>query len=141
MLSRNPLNRMSVMTEASPDPPGMGSGPAWGSAAEYAVRHVAARRARGRSNPAGRVFIPDQPWTRSRAGWQNMRVSPPASPVPPPGTTSASGRFLAVPVPAKPLWLVPPRVVLQRRASRTLLMHALRATSRIFLLVVADIAA
>lgn len=68
-----------------------------------------------------------------------MRVSPPASPVPPPGTTSASGRFLAVAV--KPLWLVPPRVVLQRRASRTLLMHALRATSRILLLLIADIAA
>ena len=70
-----------------------------------------------------------------------MRVSPPASPVPPPGTTTASGRFLAVAVPAKPLWLVSPRVVLQRRASRTLLMHALRATSRILLLLVADIAA
>lgn len=70
-----------------------------------------------------------------------MRVSPPASPVPPPGTTTASGRFLAVAVPSKPLWLVPPRVVLQRRASRTLLMHALRATSRVFLLLVADIVA
>jgi exopolysaccharide biosynthesis polyprenyl glycosylphosphotransferase len=51
--------------------------------------------------------------------------------------TSASGRFLAV----KPLWLVPPRVVLQRRASRTLLMHALRATARVLLLLAADIAA
>ncbi|MGZ3457925.1 MAG: sugar transferase [Archangium sp.] len=48
-----------------------------------------------------------------------------------------SGRFAAV----NPLWLVPPRVVLQRRASRTLLMHALRSTARALLLLAADVAA
>jgi exopolysaccharide biosynthesis polyprenyl glycosylphosphotransferase len=47
---------------------------------------------------------------------------------------TASGRFAAV----KSLWLVPPRVMLQRRASRTLLMHALRAASRVLLLLAAD---
>ncbi len=51
--------------------------------------------------------------------------------------TTASGRFLAV----KSLWLVPPRVILQRRASRTLLMHALRASARVLLLLVADVTA
>ncbi|WNG34208.1 sugar transferase [Archangium violaceum] len=76
-------------------------------------------------------------WTHPESGCHYERVSPPASPVPPPGTTTVSGRFLAV----KPLWLVPPRVVLQRRASRTLLMHALRATSRVLLLLATDVAA
>ncbi|MBM7114000.1 exopolysaccharide biosynthesis polyprenyl glycosylphosphotransferase [Archangium primigenium] len=60
-----------------------------------------------------------------------------STPVPPLGKLTASGRFAAV----KSLWLVPPRVILQRRASRTLLMHAIRATARVVLLVAADIAA
>ena len=55
----------------------------------------------------------------------------------PPRPLTASGRFAAV----KSLWLVPPRVILQRRASRTLLMHAIRATARVVLLLAADIAA
>jgi exopolysaccharide biosynthesis polyprenyl glycosylphosphotransferase len=46
-----------------------------------------------------------------------------------------SGRFAAV---NKPLWLVPPRVVLQRRAPHTLLMHALRSTARVLLLLAVD---
>ena len=40
--------------------------------------------------------------------------------------------------PANPLWRVPPRVVLQRRAPHILLMHALRATARVVLLLAAD---
>jgi hypothetical protein len=66
-------------------------------------------------------------------------VSNPASPVPNPlGTKSVSGRFAAV---NKPMWLVPPRVVLQRRAPRTLLMHAVRSSARILLLLATDIGA
>lgn len=49
-----------------------------------------------------------------------------------------SGRFAAV---NKPMWLVPPRVVLQRRAPRTLLMHALRSSARIALLLAMDLGA
>jgi exopolysaccharide biosynthesis polyprenyl glycosylphosphotransferase len=47
---------------------------------------------------------------------------------------SPSGRFASI----KPLWMVPARVHLQRRASRTLLMHAVRAVARVLLLLAAD---
>lgn len=39
---------------------------------------------------------------------------------------------------SKSLWLMPPRVILQRRAPRALRMHALRATARVLSLLVVD---
>ncbi|ATB42734.1 hypothetical protein CYFUS_008213 [Cystobacter fuscus] len=62
----------------------------------------------------------------------------PSVPPPAPGKFTASGRFAAVNAAVKSLWMVPPRVMLQRRASRTLLMHALRASARVLLLLAAD---
>ncbi len=49
-----------------------------------------------------------------------------------------SGRFAAVNL---PVWRVSPRVMLQRRAPRTLLMHALRASARLVLLLAMDVGA
>ncbi|MFY0580552.1 hypothetical protein ACN28S_45550 [Cystobacter fuscus] len=62
----------------------------------------------------------------------------PSVPPPAPGKFTASGRFAAVNAAVKSLWMVPPRVMLQRRASRTLLMHALRASARVLFLLAAD---
>ena len=72
------------------------------------------------------------PWTLRETGCHNAGVSTPELSRAQP---AISGRFATV----KSLWMVPPRVILQRRASRTLLMHALRASARTLLVLAADV--
>ncbi len=58
-----------------------------------------------------------------------------AAPVPPTPDDAPAQKGSAA---GKPLWVVSPRIALQRRASRTLTQHALRSIVRVLLLLAAD---